>query len=1405
MYSILNETDYSTTVNASVVAQFLSTNDRQLVTVGAKHLQMFRLNPFVEQDEEIERATRLECIFSTNLMTAVKSVAVTRLPSHPESDSLLLSFDDAKLSVVNFNVATQSLNTISLHSYEDEILKDGFTKVASTPIVRVDPLNRCAAMLIYGRHLAILPFVENTSKHLLSYTISLKSLDVKLDNIIDMVFLHGYYEPTLLLVYEPLKTTAGRAVIRYDTVSILAVSLNLKDQVHAVVWNLAGLPTTISSAVSVPQPVGGVCLFGANEIIYLNQSVPPCGISLNSNADEFCRFPLSDMKSMKLTLDACSASMISASEVLVVSRLGKMFYLKLDIDISNAVRSVTFEHVHDVSIPHCLTLWEEGILFLGSRAGNSELLQYTRERVTENGDGPALKLAKVDDTADDDFLYVGDEIDDTKNMEVVEDVKLKLKVKILDKLLNVGPCKAIRSCNANGISNEFRENSRDLLFDLVTISGYDHNSALCFFQRSVRPVVKNTLPLNTEASQCWTIGRKPDGSKKYLIVSNSSTTTVHEVFEDDINVYETSSFTTKENTINVGELQDGHVCVQVCPNSIIVVGRTQGDEEDEQFEYVKLDSNFPVASASIVDPYILLLTQNGKLLMYKYKKEEKKLEAINVNFMEQKESSAITSACVYKDKSGLFRLSEGGEGYTDHREEEDDANEAGKAIDDDIDDEDALLYGESAVVEQIKAKKRKHSEVKEAPELSFTFSVQDPKTIPTTYWITIVHENGHMFIYNLETMEQAYFIKKLNNLPELLSHDQYQNEEEAPLYTDSYFQAQEGQLHTDNVAIKPEEVVMEIQFNGLGYNQGRPVMSLLIDDTVVFYEVFQYDEGIKGRLAIRLKKIPHSVVVRSTKFVGQSGRNPVETGREMDQQQTFTSFYDKIGELKNGLFINGSYPSLLVFAAGRWYLHPMTIDGFILSLCTFNSENAPNGFAYIAANGTDKNLRIVTLQNDFNYDVSYPVRKVDFEENVSHCVYLMNWDVFAVITSVGEHNTKVISVLNEDKHVEEYERDEQCIIPELPKYKLQLFSTEDWKFVPNSLVEFQEFEVVTCAEEVLLASESTVWGVQSYLALGTAINYGEEVYVRGRILIFEMIEVVPEEGLPTTRHKLKMVYDKEQKGPVTSMCHCNGFLLTGMGQKIFIWQFKDGMLNGVSFLDMHFYIHSLVGFGSLALTCDLFESLSLVQYQKDFKALSLVGRDLRSNASSPMAAQFMLDRTKMAFVLADDMGNVLVFNHLPETNESNGGEKLILKAALNIGTTATGFVRVKGHIGEPFLDNDTTRETHTCIFATLDGSFGYIRPIQEKVFRRLQMLQQIMSTHVPQPAGLNPKGSLALKPLRTHNQMIGLARLIIDANLVFQYQHLSQQEKADFAKNVGSSRFQIMDDITELKRTVSHF
>lgn len=54
------------------------------------------------------------------------------------------------------------------------------------------------------------PFApRQRSSFLPSYIIDVRALDEKLLNIVDLQFLHGYYEPTLLILFEPNQTWPG--------------------------------------------------------------------------------------------------------------------------------------------------------------------------------------------------------------------------------------------------------------------------------------------------------------------------------------------------------------------------------------------------------------------------------------------------------------------------------------------------------------------------------------------------------------------------------------------------------------------------------------------------------------------------------------------------------------------------------------------------------------------------------------------------------------------------------------------------------------------------------------------------------------------------------------------------------------------------------------------------------------------------------------------------------------------------------------------------------------------------------------------------------------------------------------------------------------------------------------------
>lgn len=100
-----------------------------------------------------------------------------------------------------------------------------------------------------------------------------------------------------------------------------------------------------------------------------------------------------------------------------------------------------------------------------------------------------------------------------------------------------------------------------------------------------------------------------------------------------------------------------------------------------------------------------------------------------------------------------------------------------------------------------------------------------------------------------------------------------------------------------------------------------------------------------------------------------------------------------------------------------------------------------------------------------------------------------------------------------------------------------------------------------------------------------------------------------------TKFKLKEVYVKEQKGPVTAITHVVGFLVTAVGQKVFervhhlnvsiliiflqiyLWQLKDNDLIGVAFIDTNIYVHQMVSIKSLILVADVYKSISLLRFQ----------------------------------------------------------------------------------------------------------------------------------------------------------------------------------------------------------------
>ncbi|KAK2149963.1 hypothetical protein LSH36_428g00028 [Paralvinella palmiformis] len=164
-----------TGIDHCLYCRFANPDEENLVIAGVNQIHVYRLNEDLEvsvkprddkageksQDAKAKKC-RLECIASYQLFGNIMSMASVRLAGS-QTDALVISIKDAKLSIIEYDPSTHDVKTSSMHYFENDDLKDGFIQHSChIPYLRIDPEGRCAAMLVYRSRLVILPFRKDT-------------------------------------------------------------------------------------------------------------------------------------------------------------------------------------------------------------------------------------------------------------------------------------------------------------------------------------------------------------------------------------------------------------------------------------------------------------------------------------------------------------------------------------------------------------------------------------------------------------------------------------------------------------------------------------------------------------------------------------------------------------------------------------------------------------------------------------------------------------------------------------------------------------------------------------------------------------------------------------------------------------------------------------------------------------------------------------------------------------------------------------------------------------------------------------------------------------------------------------------------------------------------------------------
>ncbi|KAJ2857087.1 mRNA cleavage and polyadenylation factor subunit [Coemansia erecta] len=262
-------------------------------------------------------------------------------------DRLLLSFAEAKMSLLSFDQSTQSIVTESIHYYEHESLTKKCFNDYQTCDLRTDPEGRCVAMRIYEDQFAVLPLIAPSELGVLgktklyadSFVVDMRSSDVDVRNIRDFVFLAGYLEPTLAILHEQKATWPGMVDTSRDTGQVTVVSLDMSRQAISVLNTASRLPSDCQRLLALPESIGGVLVFASSSVSHVVNGTISCISIFNKAALRGIGARMSDAidrtnEGLGLVLDPLSSACIfvSSNTIALWSQHGDVFLLRVDGD-----------------------------------------------------------------------------------------------------------------------------------------------------------------------------------------------------------------------------------------------------------------------------------------------------------------------------------------------------------------------------------------------------------------------------------------------------------------------------------------------------------------------------------------------------------------------------------------------------------------------------------------------------------------------------------------------------------------------------------------------------------------------------------------------------------------------------------------------------------------------------------------------------------------------------------------------------------------------------------------------------------------------------------------------------------------------------------------------------------------
>ncbi|CAK9135184.1 unnamed protein product [Ilex paraguariensis] len=1091
----------------------------------------------------------LELVCHYRLHGNVESIAVLSVggvDGGRRRDSIILTCQDAKISILEFDESTHGLRTSSMHCFEGPEwlhLKRGRESFARGPVVKVDPQGRCAGVHVYGLQMIILKAAEAGSSLVgedkafsagptvsarieSSYIINLRDLDMK--HVKDFVFVNGYIEPVMVILHERELTWAGRVSWKHHTCMISALSISTTLKQHPLIWLASNLPHDAYKLLAVPSPIGGVLVVSANTIHYHSQSAS-CMLALNNFAVSVDSSQEMSRSSFNVELDSANATWLTNDVAMLSTKTGELLLLTL-VNDGRVVQRLDLSKSRASVLTSGITTIGNSLFFLGSRLGDSLLVQFSygvgasmlppgvKEEVGDiEGDVPSAKRLRGSSSDALQDMLSGEELSlYSSGPNNAQSAQKTFSFAVRDSLINVGPLKDFSyglrinaDPNATGVAKQSN-------YELVCCSGHGKNGALCVLQQSIRPEMitqenlqgckgvwavyhKSTRSHNIDSSK---MAADDDEYHAYLIISLESRTMILQTANNLEEVTENVDYYVQGSTIAAGNLFGRRRVIQVFARGARILDGAFMTQDlsfsTPNSEAGSSSESSTVSSVSIADPYVLLRMTDGSIQLLVGDPSNCTVSS-NIPAVFESSNKSISACTLYHDKGPEPWL----------RKTSTDAwlsTGIGEAIDgaDDIPHDQGDIYCvvcyESGALE-----------IFDVPNFSCVFSVDN-------------FVSGKSYLVDT-------FVKDPSNASEQF------------MKNDSEDVA--GHARKENIQnMKVVELAMQ-RWSG---QHSRPFLfGILTDGTILGYHAYLFEGSENASKIEEVVTVQNSVNLSSSRLRNlRFVRVPLDTySREETSSGTPSqriTIFKNVGGFQ-GLFLSGSRPVWFMMFRERLRIHPQQCDGPIAAFTVLHNVNCNHGLIYVTSQGI---LKICQLPSLSSYDNYWPVQKIPLKGTPHQVTYFAEKNLYPLIVSVPVPrplNLVLSSLMDQEVgHQNEQDNWGSDGTYTLEEFEVRILEPEKsggpWQ--TRGTIPMQSSENALTVRVVTLFNTSTREN-DTLLAIGTAYVQGEDVAARGRVLLFSV-----ERNADNSRISVSEVYSKELKGAISALASLQGSELNGV-------------------------------------------------------------------------------------------------------------------------------------------------------------------------------------------------------------------------------------------------------------------